>query len=420
MSTGRGGLGRLLTSSGVSNLADGMYKTALPLLALQLTRSPVLVAGVAVAVNLPWLVCALPAGVLVDRVDRRRAMLVANAVRAALLVVLGGAALGGFAPIWALYAVALCVGTAEVVHDTSAQSVVPAVVDRAGLDRSGLDRANSALQGLELAANQFVGPALSGLLVAAGAVAAFTAPAALWLVAVVALWGLRGVFRAERAEPTSVRGDLLVGARFLVGNRLMLTMVLSAGAVNLALQAVWGVLPLFAVGERSVLHLTERGYGLLLAGTAVGGLVGAALAPRLVARVGARIALGTGLLVIPLTLFGALLIDAAFPAVVDGVPVGALALVVLLAAQNASAVVWSVVVMGLRHRVVPDALLGRVTAAHRVVSWGAVPLGAALGGVLGELLGLRPVFVVAGALLVVTAVLVLPRLRDAGQGALVG
>jgi MFS family permease len=165
---------RLWSSSTLSNLADGILKVALPLVAVTLTDSPTLVAGVAFAVLLPWLLFALPAGALADRVDRRAAMLVANAARASALAVLVATVLLGQESIWALYAVALFVATAEVVYDTCAQSILPQVVPR-----EQLSRANGRLQAAELTANEFVGPPLGGVLVATGIAVAFAASAGL-------------------------------------------------------------------------------------------------------------------------------------------------------------------------------------------------------------------------------------------------
>jgi MFS family permease len=148
---------QLWSASTLSNLADGLVKVALPLVAVTLTDSPGLVAGLTLAVTLPWLLFALPAGVLADRVDRRIAMVTANVVRGAAVAVLAVAVLLGLessaAAIWALYAVALLLGTAETVYDTSAQSILPQVVPR---DR--LPRANGRLIAAELTANEFVGP----------------------------------------------------------------------------------------------------------------------------------------------------------------------------------------------------------------------------------------------------------------------
>src|SRR5918993_1251125 len=175
------GYRRLWTSSSLSNLADGIVKVALPL---------------------PWLLVALPAGALADRVDRRRFMLGANAVRAALLALLTLSVVAGIGSIWLLYGVALGIGVAETIYDTAAQSILPQVVPR---DR--LARANGRLLAAELTANEFVGPPLGGLLVAAGVAAAFATPAALWVAAVGTLLFLRGGFSVPREAPTTLRAD---------------------------------------------------------------------------------------------------------------------------------------------------------------------------------------------------------------------
>jgi MFS family permease len=188
---------QLWSASALSNLADGLVKIALPLVAVTLTDSPGLVAGITLAVTLPWLLFALPAGALADRVDRRRAMVAADLARVAAVAVLAVPLVLGLesstAALWALYAMALLLGTAETVYDTSAQSILPQVVPR---DR--LPRANGRLIAAELTANKFVGPPLGGLLVAAGLAAAFATPAALWAAAVGALLLLRGSFAVPR------------------------------------------------------------------------------------------------------------------------------------------------------------------------------------------------------------------------------
>lgn len=95
--------GVLLTASASSNLADGIVKAALPLIAVRWTDSPVLVSGILVALTLPWLLFALPAGLLVDSLDRRRSMVAANTVRALTLAFLAGAILAGSESLWLLY-----------------------------------------------------------------------------------------------------------------------------------------------------------------------------------------------------------------------------------------------------------------------------------------------------------------------------
>ena len=182
----------LWTSSGLSNLADGSLKVALPLLAVRLTDSPTLIAGLAFALTLPWLLFALPAGALSDRVDRRHAMLIANGIRAGLMAALAVAIVVGAGSIWALYVAAFCIGIAETIYDTSAQSILPQVVRQ-----QQLPRANGLLFAAETTTNEFIGPPLGGLLVTVGAAVAFAAPAALWIVAAGVLLLVRGSFRAR-------------------------------------------------------------------------------------------------------------------------------------------------------------------------------------------------------------------------------
>jgi MFS family permease len=382
---------QLWSASTLSNLADGLVKIALPLVAITVTDSPALVAGVALAVTLPWLLFALPVGALVDRVDRRAAMLTANVIRAAAVAAMAVMVVLGLdssaAAIWALYLVALLLGTAEVVYDTAAQSILPQLVPR---DR--LPRANGRLIAAELTANEFVGPPLGGLLVAAGIAAAFATPAALWAAAVGVLLLLRGGFAVPREAATTLRADVAEGLRYLWRHRLLRTLAAMTGLFNFATNATFAVFVLYAVGPDSAMHLTEAAYGVLFATIAAGSLVGAILADPLIRRLGRTRSLGLGVLGgvavvgIPALTTSSLVIAAAF--LLGGV-------------TNA---LWNVVAVSLRQRITPDRILGRINSSYRLVAWGTRPLGAALGGLLGELLGLRAVFAVAAALMVATLV----------------
>ncbi|WP_201769659.1 MFS transporter [Amycolatopsis orientalis] len=381
---------RLWSSSGLSNLADGIVKVALSLVAVQFTRSPALIAGLAFALSLPWLLSALHAGVLVDRVDRRRAMLTANVLRAGLLAVLAAAIALGSGSIWLLYAVALGLGFAETVHDTAAQAILPQVVGR---DR--LTRANSRLYAAELTANEFAGPPLGGFLVAAGVFAAFAVPSALWLVAVVALFFVPGSFRVERTQKTSVREDLTEGLRFLVKNRFLRVTAIMIGGFNFATSAMFTLFVLYAVGPSSPMGLTDQAYGFLLAVVAVGSFAASFVAEWIERALGR-----TGALVLSL-LTGAVLVG--IPAVTTNPYVIGAAFF----AGGAGVVVWNVIVVSLRQRIIPDHLLGRGTSAHRLVAWGTKPLGSAAGGLLAEAVGLRPVFAMTAAVILA----LLPGLR---------
>ncbi len=368
---------RLWTSSGLSNLADGTFKVSLPLVAIQFTQSPTLIAGLAFALTVPWLLFALPAGALADRMDRRRAMLGANLVRAGLAAVLGLAVVFDFASIWLLYLIGFCIGTAETIYDTSAQSILPQIVSR---DR--LSQANGQLYAGEVTANEFLGPPLGGALVAVSAVVAFAAPAALWIAAVGALLVVAGRFRVARTEPSTLRADIVEGLRFLWHQRVLRAMAVMTGLFNLATSATFAIMVLYAVGPASAMRLTDTGYGVLLAALAGGSIIGSLIAAP-VERVLGRSAslvlnyLASALLVgISALTANPYLIGAAFF-------IGSITIVIS-----------NVVIVSLRQRIAPDRLLGRVNSGYRLVAWGTKPLGAVIGGGLAQLFGLRAVFAI--------------------------
>lgn len=377
----------LLAASASSNLADGVVKTALPLLAVRWTDSPVLVSAVVAASTLPWLLLALPAGLLADVVDRRRAMIVADVARVVVLASVAAAVLAGAGSAWLLVAAAFLLGCAETVHDTAAQSLLPGVVD--GVD---LERANGRLSAAEVTTNTFVGPPLGGFLVASAVVLGLVGPAALWLLAAVALL----VVRARPAPRDSGRRpwarELVDGVRFVWSHSLLRAMALMVGFVNLATSAFLATFVVYAVGPTSVLRTSEVGYGLLLSVAGVGSLLGALGAARLAARVGRGSLLAATLL--------AMAVFVAAPGVVATTP----PLVATFVLGGAAVSAWNVVTISFRQRVTPDHLLGRVNSFYRLLTWGTIPVGALLGGTLGALIGLQPLFLVAGVVAVLPLV----------------
>lgn len=370
---------KLLTSSGLSNLADGVFKLGMPLVAVRYTQEPVLIAGLSLVASLPWLLFALQAGALADRLDRRKIMLLANTARAVLLAAVAASVALGVESIWVLYAVALFVGTAETLYDTSAQSILPQIVGR-----TQLSRANGRLYAVEMTANQFVGPPLGGILVAAGATIAFAAPAGLWLVAVGMLFLVRGHFRVSRDAPASMRSEIMVGLRFLWRNRVLRTLAFMTGLFNLTSSADFAIFVLYAAGPASAMKLTDAQVGILFTTTAIGSLVGSFLAEHIERAIGRSLSLslsligGAVLLMTPAFTTNPFIIGGAF--FIGGFTV----------------VLWNVVAVSLRQRITPDKLLGRVNSGYRLLAWGTMPLGAAIGGILGQFLGLPPVFLITG------------------------
>lgn len=369
-------------SAGLSNLADGVLKTAVPLIALQYTDAPALLGLVAAALSLPWLLFALLAGALADRGDRRILMVVANAVRAAVLVAGSVAVWMDAGSIWLLAAVAFCIGSMETVYDTSAQSIVPQLVPK-----GDLVRANARLTAVELTTNQFVGPPLGGVLVAAGAAVALVVPGAMWLAALLVLLAIPGSFRIARTARTSMAADVGEGLRFLWRSTQLRTLALMVGVVSLTISAAFTVLPLFATrtgqGADAGLGLSEVGYGVLLAVSAIGGVLGASFAAPVVRRIGRTASLT--LTIATIVLFVGVGAVSELPVLVGAA----------LALGSAAISIWNVITVSFRQRVTPGALLGRVNSAYRLLAWGTMPIGAALGGVLAEAVGVQAMFAIA-------------------------
>ena len=386
-----GTLGRrfwlLAGATSAANVGDGIFRVALPLIAVRITRSPAAVAGVEAARSLAWPVLALPVGAAADRLDRRRVMIVANGARAVLALV-AAALLGfGWESMALLYAIAMGVGTAEVFSDTAGQSVLPSVVAR-----PDLGRANGRLAALEQGAQQLMGPPVVGLLIAVGASAAFVGPAALWMVAVVLLWCLRGRFRPVRTRRSTVRSEIGQGLRFVAGRPVLRLMAGTVGVANLATSAAGSVLVLFAVGEGSALGLDESHFALLILVAAIGGVLGSLLYEPVARRLGRALGLKVAIVGIAASV--------GVPAVSTDLRVVAGTMFV----GGAAIMLWNVPTVAYRQALTPDHLLGRVNSVYRLVAFGTMPLGAILAGLTAELLGLRSVF--AGAALLSLALLV--------------
>lgn len=375
---------RLYASSATSNLADGTGRTALPLLAASYTRDPVLVAGLTTFAFLPWLLFALVSGALVDRVDRRYAMSAANALRAlasGTLVVLTLLHAGSVA---ALYAVAFVLGTAETVYDSATRALLPQVVGR-----RDLDRANSLLTVEETLGQQFVGSPVGSALFALAVALPLGLNAAGFAVAAVLVLTVRGAYRPARSgEPTSVRRDMADGVRWLVRHRLLRGLTLVSAATALAQSMGTGVLVLYVL---EVLRLPSSAFGLVLLGTGIGGLLGGALTPSLTRRLGRAPMLTGGAVVAALAEGGLALTTSGVVATVLG------------AVSAAGVVVWNVLTMSLRQSLIPEAVFGRVQGAYRTLVWGGIALGSLLGGAVAHAIGLRPLFLVIGAALLVLA-----------------
>lgn len=386
----RRGLGpdftRVWAAAAVSNIGDGIRTTALPLLAAAVTRDPVAVSGILVAAHLPWLLFTLPAGAIVDRLDRRNLITTVSTLRAVVMAVLCAFVLVGEAGLPVLYAVAFLQGVGEVFSDNAVFALVPGVVSK-----ERLEDANGRLEAIVVATNQFAGPALGGLLFAQFAGLPFLVDAGSFVLMAALLLGLkrRPPRPARAAGPTTIRADIGEGLRWLRARPSLRNLSIIAALTNMALHGTFAIFVLFVLEE---LDLSAAAFGVLLSIEAVGALAGSLLAARIRKRVG-----------IPLALAAALAVAGLANLAIASTAIVPLVSAMMVAVAFAGGV-WNVLTASLRQAVTPDHLLGRVQSAHRLLAWGAIPLGTLLGGAAAGAFGLRAPFLVAAAMLCALAV----------------
>jgi predicted MFS family arabinose efflux permease len=367
---------KLSFAAGISNLGDGAFGAAFPLLVASLTRDPALVAGATFASRLPWFLFALISGALVDRMDRQRVMVVVNSLRALGFGLLALSVATASVDIVVVYVVAFALGVAETFFDTSSEAIIPRLVEP-----EHLPAANARLQGLEFVANSFAGPPLGAFLFTVMMAAPFIFNAGSYAVAAVALALIGGGYRSHRAPTMAMRQEIGAGLAWLWGQRVVRTVSMLAGATNMLTFAIIAVFVLYA---QDILDVSDTGYGVMLATIGVGGLAGALFAPRVVARLGPG---GT----LRLALFTQLAVVAVFTLLTNPVAAGA-----LLFFYGATISMWNVVSVSLRQSLTPDELRGRVAGAARTLAFGSMPIGALLGGMVASAFGLRAPFVFAG------------------------
>jgi MFS family permease len=331
---------------------------------------------------LPWLLFALPGGVLVDRVDRRRLMIVIDWARVAAMGILATAILAGHASIALLYAVLFVVNAGEIVFRSASQAMIPSVVPRALLER-----ANGWLVGGDTLMQGMVAGPLGGFLFVLAVSAPFFVNAATYAASAVLIGLVAGAYRApppaepaagdreprQPRRPRSVRAEVAEGFRWLAGQRLLRTMAVLIGLLNLTLTAATAVLVLLA---KERLHLGSVGYGLLFTCMAAGGILGSVIGDKLIRWVTATWTIRIGLLIeagMHLTLAtsrSAYLIGFA------------------LFAFGVHGALWGIVGSSLRQRLTPPGMLGRVGSTTLFIAAGGNCVGAVLGGVIATKFGL--------------------------------
>jgi Na+/melibiose symporter-like transporter len=367
----------------ISEIGSSVTYLALPFVALVvLHASTFQVAALTAVGTIGWPLVALPAGVWVDRLSRRRVLIVTDVGRALALASIPIAAAVGALTLGQLYAVAAVAGVLGIFFAIAYPSYLPSLVDQRDLVEG-----NALLSGTESFA-QVTGPAFGGLLVqAVGAAYAMIADAVSFAVSATALLAIRCPEPPVVPVRRAMRHEVAEGVHFLVQHKVLRSFVLAAATSNLFAGGAQAISVLFLV---RVVHVRAGIVGVLLGISSLGGVGGALVARRTVARLGdARTMVAAS----TLEALGAYLV----PATSRGLGLSLFCLGSGLG--SLSIVVFNVVGGSYRQQVVPARLMGRVLAANRMVTWGALPLGAFGAGWLAVTLGIRSaLWVLAGGL----------------------
>ncbi len=363
-------------ASTVSNFGDGIRQAALPLVAVSLTTDPLAIGAVTAATWLPWLL-SLPSGAAVDRVNRRRLMIIAQILRGVAVTGFAALVLSDQVALAFVYLVAFVAGSGEVVVESAFQAAIPHV---AGED---LETANSRMASGQFLAGNIVGGPLTGALFAVSMPLPFVIDAVSFIPGVGLIWLLTDRLQepTDETQPsTTVFEDIGQGLRFLVDQPVLRGIAVALALSNLANAAFTALMVLLVV---DVLGGSEFQFGLVLAAGAAGGFVGSLAGAWFARSFGRR----RTLLIAPTMMVMAM----AAAAIVDSVIVVGIAVFVVLCSVG----LMNVSVQSIRQRITPDRLLGRVVASTRFFAFGAVPVGAIGGGLVARLIGVQGTMLVA-------------------------
>jgi predicted MFS family arabinose efflux permease len=395
----RRGLGRdfgfLSAAYAMQTLGEGVLVTALPLVASRLTSDPKLISWVLLAWELPWLLLALPGGLVVDRGNRQRLMIGAQSFQMLLLVLLAVAVSFDVTRMWMLYLLAFGLGTGDIIFMGASRALLPDIVPH-----DDLEAANGRNMTAEILGRNFIGPPLGAALFA------FLLPLPFWLNALTYLVSVALISRIRHrrlrrlpdpgAERRSLGAELTAGLRWLLRHRVLRIVVLLAAVSNFCVLMGQSVLVLFA---KEVLKVGDTGYGVLVSAMAVGGVAGGLFSRRIVVRFGARavavtVSMAGALSLLAIGLFGRNPVEVA----------------AIFCVWSAGLALWNVMAQSLSQRLIPDELRGRVNTATRMICFGALPLGAFAGGMVADSLGLAAAWTVGGAANLAVVLLAVPTL----------
>jgi MFS family permease len=376
------GFNRLFTASVMSNLADGLLAVAAPLLAISLTKNPILISMLAAFVMLPWLLFAIPIGLIVDRVDKRHLITLTNSLRFVIAGLLALAISTDFVTIYWLLLAAFLIGTCEVAADTAAQSLIPVM-----LEKKQFERANSRLNIAETVIQNFVGAPLSGFLYATAITLPFILNSLGFLIAAIFVFLIPAHLikesrygAQETSEEKSFIDDIKFGLKHLWNDPDLRGLVSITTSLGFFYSLSTSTIILFITED---LGLQAKFFGVLTAGTGSGAIIGALVTPRISKVFGRGRILALAIFMSSITV----LLQGLSP---NYWIFGFIGFVTAFFITN-----WNILLMSCYQVLIPKELYGRIHGARRTFVWGVMPVGAFLGGVIAQA-GLRAPILVGG------------------------
>ena len=373
---------RMWASSIVSNLSDGILIAAAPLLAISLTDSTVLISAIGASVMLPWLLFAIPIGVLVDRVDRRFILAGANATRSAVVGLLALLIATDHVTIYWLLVASFVIGVCEVAADTTAQSLIPQI-----LEEKNFEKGNSRLQISETVIQGFVGAPLSGFIYAiAIALPFFINSLGLAVASLLALSipikYLQDVRKDDVEKEKKFVADMKFGIKYLFNEKVLRRLVVTTASIGVCYSMGMATVVLFIIKE---LELPKQLFGVILTIQGIGAITGAFMAPRLSKKFGRSRVMTVGITSSSLVLL------------LQGFSPNIYVFVALATFGGFAVSQWNILLMATYQTVIPTELYGRIHGTRRTLVWGMMPIGSLMGGVLAHY-SLRLPMYVGGAI----------------------
>jgi MFS family permease len=375
---------RLWSAHATSNLGDGLASVAFPWLASAVTREPFLIALIAVMSRLPWLVFTLPAGVITDRYDRKKIIVLMNLSQGLLALLLAilvffnrnsfpnlnllseSASFQTNYPLYfALLAISLLFGFTEVLRDNAGQTFLPSIVKK-----EQLESANGKLWSAEYVMNSFVGPPLASFLLGVAIFLPFFIHSSTFFIAAALVGLISRIVQAEVSEsqsPINFRSEIKEGVEWLWRHDLLRPMAIILGSMNLVGALTAATFILFA---QEILKTSVFEFAVLGTAGAIGGTLGGVLGPRISKRLGSGRSLWLTLVAIPTT------------GLVIGLSSNWVVAWAMILCATIFAVLWNVITVSLRQSIIPAALLGRVNSVYRFFAWGSMPIGTLIGGAI--------------------------------------